>query len=281
MKRRFVTLFFLLMLAVAFVPPRQDQPDLTLSVSAGYNRYYRQGQWVPLRVYVSNSGGDLNGYIRVRTGDSGSLEETTYRTPIDLPRGARKQVFLYVSLDNFTDNLQVEVVDRGGHVVKRESTGMLTARAEDILYAVVTESPFGAVDLTALIPGTGDGHQTNWRMEDIPALADALSGLDVIHVPRRGYRRSDRRTASRAQRLGVGGRSSDRGGRGFMAADHRRFAGSTPSDAARYGADPHSVAPLADYLHLSPESLDGGMTATDSEPLPIGGGSGQRRRNAA
>jgi hypothetical protein len=266
-KRRFVTLFLLMILAAAFAPPQQNQPDLTLSVSAGYNRYYRQGQWVPLRVYVSNGGDDLNGFIRVRTGKSGSLEETTYRTPIDLPHGARKQVFLYVSLDSYTANIQVEVVDRGGHVVKRDSTAMLLARPEDVLYAVVTESPFGAVDLTALTPGTGESRQTNWQVDEIPALADALAGLDVFmfHDVDTGSLTAEQQAALKEWVLAgghliiAGGDSWQRTTAGLLDLLPVTLRGTVPVE---------SVAALADYLHLPADALNESMTAADSVPNP-------------
>lgn len=267
MKRRFVTLFLLMLLAAGFAPPHQDQPDLILSVSAGYARYYRQGQWVPLRVYVSNGGDDLNGFIRVRTSKSGSLEETTYRTPIDLPRGARKQVFLYVSLDNYTANIQVEVVDRGGHVVKRDNTAMLLARPEDVLYAVVTESPFGTVDLTALTPGAGEGHQTNWQVDEIPALAEALAGLNVFmfHDVDTGSLTTEQQVALKEWVLAgghlivAGGDAWQRTTAGLLDLLPVTLRGTVPVE---------SVTALADYLHLSADTLDESMTAADSVPNP-------------
>jgi hypothetical protein len=270
-KRRIVTLFILLILAapglVAFSPLPQDQPDITLSVNAGYDRYYRRGQWVPLRVYVSNGGGDLNGYIRVRTGASTSLEETTYRTPIDLPHGARKQVFLYVSPDSYASQIQVEVVDRSNHIFKRENVSLLMAQPEDVLYAVVTESAFGAVDLSALSPGLGTDHQTNWGVEDIPALADALVGLDVLmfHDVDTGNLTAEQQAAITGWVLG-GGHLIVAGGDSWQ----RTTAGLIDLlPVTLHGTVPVStVTSLADYLHLPPAALDEGMTATETKPKP-------------
>jgi hypothetical protein len=240
---------------------------VTLSVNGGYSGYYRRGQWTPLRVSVSNSGDDLAGYIRVRTGEIGGLEETTYRTPIDLPRGARKQVFLYISLENFASSVQVEVVNRSGRVVARENVDLSMARAEDVLYAVVTESPFGAVDLTALVPGIGDGHQTNWRVEDIPALADALAGLDVLmfHDVDTGNLTAEQQAAITGWTLAgghlivTGGDSWQRTTAGLLDLLPVTLRGTVPIS---------SLTALADYLSLPSGPLDEGMTATDSEPKP-------------
>lgn len=183
-KRRLIAAAILLLAAlpglVAFSPPEQEPAQIDLQVWAGYNGFFRRGQWTPVRIHVSNTGGTLEGEVRVRTGDGGSLAETTYRTPLTLPRGARKQVFLYVSVDNFTSSIQVEIVDHRGRIVERASAALRMLNRSDILYAVVTQSPYGAVDMTALAPGTGRAYQVNWRLEDIPPLGEALAGLDVL-----------------------------------------------------------------------------------------------------
>ncbi len=269
-KRQLVTLLFLLMIAVpgllAFAPPlRQDV--ITMAVNAGYDGYYRHGQWVPLQISVSNSGDDLTGYIRVRTGDVGGLEEIIYRTPIDLPRDARKQVFLYVSPEDFAVKMQVEVVDRTGRIAAREDANLNTTQTEDLLVAVVTASAFGAVDLTALVPGTGDGHQTNWRIEDIPTLSDALAGLDVMmfHDVDTGDLSADQQTAvlewvlAGGHLIVAGGESWQRTTAGLEDLLPVTLRGTVPI---------RTLAPLAEYLHLPADSLDGDMTATDSEPNP-------------
>ncbi len=164
----------------AFAPPNQEPAQIDLQVSAGYNGLFRRGQWTPVRVNVSNTGGTLDGEVRVRTGDGASLAETIYRTPLTLSRGARKQVFLYVSVDNFTSNIQVEVVGGDGRVVERGSAAIRLANRTDILYGVVTESPYGAVDMTGLTPGIGQAYQVNLRLDDIPPLGEALAALDIL-----------------------------------------------------------------------------------------------------
>ncbi|MBI5958840.1 MAG: hypothetical protein HY866_08905, partial [Chloroflexi bacterium] len=267
-KRQFVTLTIFLTLAlpllVAFVPPRQSGTDIQLSTSVGYGGYYRQGQWIPVRITISNTGDeDLDGYIRVRTGAVGGLEETVYRTPIDLPRGSRKQVFLYISLENFDSNLEVEVVDRDSSLIKREPASLQMAQATDILYAVVTESIYGAVDLAALWPGVGQAYQTNWQIDDIPPLAEALAGLDVLmfHDADTGSLNTEQTTAitrwvlEGGHLIVTGGDAWQRTSGGLQALLPVSLQGTVPLD---------SLLPLADYLGLPGELLNEETTAANS-----------------
>lgn len=179
-RRLILILLLLLIFPVADIASARQTGAITVSVSAGYDGYFQRGQWIPIRVAVENAGGDFDGVVRVRTGGASGLGETTYRTPLNLPRGARKQVFLYVSLGNFAQRIQVEIVDRRDRVVARADAQLTTIKRGDIMAVVVTNSAFGSVDLTARTPGTGDAYQANWQIEDIPPMAEALAGIDVL-----------------------------------------------------------------------------------------------------
>ncbi|MBN2304951.1 MAG: hypothetical protein JXQ72_10760 [Anaerolineae bacterium] len=267
MKRRLVAVFLVLVVPglLAFASARQGQSDIELIVNAGYGGYYRKGQWTAVRVTVSNQGDNLDGEVRARTGDSGGLEEMTFSTPIDLPHGARKQIFLYVSLDSYTQRLQIEITDRNGHVVKRETANLRMANTNDILYAVITESPLGAVDLTGYAPTTGAAYQANWRIDDIPPLAEALDGLDIMmfHDVDTGTLRAEQVEAisnwvlSGGHLIVAGGDAWQRTTAGFQELLPVALEGTVPVN---------SMTGLADYLDLAAEPLQDGMTVTRTTP---------------
>ncbi len=262
-----LTLLLILVLpgTVAFVSPRQDGPKIELSVSAGYGNYYRRGQWIPVRVNASNNGADLNGEIRVRLGDSGSLEETIYLTPLDLPRGARKQVFLYVSLEDFVSGIEVDVTDRKGHTVQRENVSLRVASNNDLLYVVITESSYGAVDLTGSYPGMGYAFQANWRIDDLPPNPDALAGLDVLmfHDADTGTLTTEQTAAittwvqSGGHLIVTGGDAWQRTTTGLRDVLPVTLQGTLVLD---------SISALVDYLRLSASTPDHSITAANNTP---------------
>lgn len=177
-----VLLALLAPLLTAFSQERQAGAEIDLAISAGYGGYYRREQWMPLRVSVANRGDDFSGVIRVRGDSASGIGQTDYRTPLELPRGSRKQVFVYLSLETYSRALNVELVDRAGQVVARRSASLRMVGREDLLYIAVTESALGAADMTARTPGTGAAYQTTWRVENLPAMAEALLGVDVLLV---------------------------------------------------------------------------------------------------
>ena len=248
-------------LLAGFAPPRQDQLTVDLSVSAGYDGYFRQGQWVAVRTELTNRGPSLDGQLRVRSGGIGGLAETIYQTPLTLAEGVRKQVFLYISLDTVAQRLQVEVVDGKGMVAGRAEVRVQLANRSDVIYAVVTESLLGAVDLTGLVPGTGQAHQINWQVGEILPLADALAGLDVLmfHDVDTGTLSADQLDAIRTWVL-QGGHLIVAGGE-FWQRTTAAFGDLLPAEME--GTQPvDSLAPLAYYLRTDATLLDHSTTLT-------------------
>lgn len=265
--QRLIILLLLVPLLLGAAPLRKKQPAVTLTVSAGYDGFFRHGQWIPLRIMMSNDGENLAGQVRVRTGELGGLEETTYRTPLELPRGARKQVFLYISLETFARDVRVEVVNTDGRVVARELVQLRQVGRADVLYAVVTDSPVGAVDMSVRPPGVGEAYQVTWRVDDIPLLPDALSGLDVMlfHDVDTGMLRAEQLEALRLWVL-TGGHLIVAGGDTWQRTTAQlidllpvELAGTVPlASAEAFGR----------YLRLPTASLKEEMTATFSMLRP-------------
>lgn len=270
-KQRLMFLSLILALAMPALlglgPTPQAASEVELTIAAGYNGYFRGGQWIPVQINASNLGDDITGEVRVRTGDLSSIAGTTYSTPLDLPRGSRKQVFLYVSLEGFSQDLQVELVDHAGNVIRRANTRVRVVERGDVLYAVITASPLGAVDLTGVQPGIANAYQANWQIDDVPPLAEALAGLDVIlfHDVDTGTLSTEQMLAlARWIRTGghlivAGGDTWQRTTAAFQELLPVTLQGTTPLD---------SSAALADYLKTEPAGLDVETTLTRASALP-------------
>ena len=136
---------------------------LHLRVEAGFQGHFREGDWVPILVNVSNDGPDVNGELRVVPTNSVGSAPGAYTTAIDLPTQSSKQLFLYATLESYTQEIQVDLTDVSGTALISATLPMSRADVNDLLYAVVTESPTGSVDLT----GTRRGQR--------PILPDRLA----------------------------------------------------------------------------------------------------------
>ncbi|MBI5928266.1 MAG: hypothetical protein HY862_03090 [Chloroflexi bacterium] len=180
-KRRllFALAFVLCLTSLAFGPPRQNN-DLQLDIKAGFQSYYRDGEWIPLEVTLINNGRDLRGNVQVHAQNAGQATETLYQTPITVARNSSKTIFFYVSLSDRASEIEVEIADNNGRILKVQSEQIKQLAARDVLYGVVTESPIGAVDMTNQPVGRGSSYQATLTLDDIPFDADALRALDVL-----------------------------------------------------------------------------------------------------
>ncbi|MCC7447740.1 MAG: hypothetical protein IT324_10000 [Anaerolineae bacterium] len=152
---------------------------VVINLEAGFEGYFRPDRWVPLLVSVSNDGPDISGELRVTSNGTFGLSDNTYRTSIELPTGSSKQVFLYINLESGAQHVKVELANDAGIItdVTRPMRGIMGA---DLLYAVITESPRGTIDLKNVRSGIGEAFQVTWRLDNIPRAVDGLRALDVM-----------------------------------------------------------------------------------------------------
>jgi hypothetical protein len=172
-----------LMLGLLAFSPLPQSNDVVMQVEAGVGGWYRGGQWIPLQVLVESQTTTIEGHLRVRVDRSSGAAvqfETTYSTPFTIAEGGSKRVFLYASLDDFSREVQVELVDQRGRVVTSQQTQIQQLDYADILYVVVTDSPTGVLDVAQHPIGRGDSYRVRWRIPDIPPKADALAAIDTL-----------------------------------------------------------------------------------------------------
>ncbi|MBZ0308247.1 MAG: hypothetical protein K8I82_19435, partial [Anaerolineae bacterium] len=184
MKRFLIILVSLLPVLVGFSPLPQSDDGITMTIKPGIDGWYRYGQWIPVQLLVESENRTIEGRIQVRVTDvtttAGNQPVTTYRIPFTIAGGGSKRVFLYISVNNFERNVQVELLDNNDNIVLSQRENIRQISYQDILYAVVSESSTGVIDASSRQIGYGANYQANWRPEDIPPNADALRSVDVM-----------------------------------------------------------------------------------------------------
>lgn len=175
--------FVIIFGTMGFSPPRQNNAVTIDLYPAGFDGYYRPGYWVPLRVNLKNEGNAINdGILQLSTQSLNSNTEVLYKAPVSLARGAEKSIFLYVSLNRNSRDVEVELLDDNGRVVQRQKAPLEILAPEDLLFAVVTDSPRGAIPLQESRIGTGEVQQVHWAIDEIPPNADVLRAVDMMII---------------------------------------------------------------------------------------------------
>jgi hypothetical protein len=167
---------------LGFVPVQAQNlsGQVTLTVEAGYDSYFRGEQWIPLRIEVRNNGPDIVGRLLVRPETSGSGLTGTYSTPISLAQGSDKTAFLYITARSFAQRIRVELIDDSFLVYGSADVTLRNIQPLDGLYMVVSNSPTGAIDLSGAVVGGYRAFQADWFVLEIPEKGASLDAIDLM-----------------------------------------------------------------------------------------------------
>ncbi|MCA9960787.1 MAG: hypothetical protein KC443_17225 [Anaerolineales bacterium] len=182
-KQTFV--FLLLLLFICAVSPRayaqEEASGITLTAQAGFDGFYKAGNWLPVQITVGNNGPAIEGELRMTVGSFASGEEVIYNTPISLPTQSNKQVTLYVDMPRILNTPKVQLLDGNGRLVIEVATNTLSQlSSEDLLYGIVSPDPG---ELEFLEDVTGSYKRASVAFIDIdglPETAPAWNSLDVL-----------------------------------------------------------------------------------------------------
>lgn len=171
---------------LAFFPSpidaQQATSPVTLTVNAGFDGVYRAQAWLPVVVTARNNGAAVNGRLVIRPETSGAALNGTFSTPISLAEGATQTATLAITAGANLTQLRVELIDNEGVIVASEQVNTRWIQPFDVLYAVVTESSFGAVDLTGVRFSRGNAYQATWTAAQLPSQVGMLDSLDLMLI---------------------------------------------------------------------------------------------------
>src|SRR5579859_3033938 len=127
---------------------------VTLSVHAGFDGYYKDQRWLPVRITVANDGPDTKGTLHVSVPRSGGGANLVVTRDVDLPTQSRREVFLYIPTESYLSSLQVTLSD-GKTDLAAASARVVQAAAGDLIYGVLAGSPSAFNILGGIKPGSG------------------------------------------------------------------------------------------------------------------------------
>lgn len=193
------------------------QSGITMSAQAGFDGFYRSGQWIPVYVTLANNGAPVDGKVQIVINPDSS-DRLVYEAPVSLPTQSKKLVTLYVQAPRVANKLTVEFLAEQDAVVAETKTNTLLPLLPDVLlYGVVTPEP-GAFGFLESVTGTyQDAKVAFLSLETLPETAVPWANLDVliIHDSDTGQLTPGQREALQAW-LDTGGQLVLAGGPGWQ-----------------------------------------------------------------
>ncbi len=162
--------------------PSLQNPGLVLSVSAGFDGYYKDGLWIPVRVLIGNDGPDVSGQVQIGAPRGfGSIEAIVTRA-VSLPTQSRRSLQLFVAPEGLTSSLDVTLVNSAGQRLVVVPSRLAQLSANDLLYGLVVNASSAYVALNDVDPVNGQAALAQLDIEDLPAVGAAWQALDVLIV---------------------------------------------------------------------------------------------------
>ena len=161
--------------AVADSPP----PGLTMEAEAAFDGFFKYGEWLPVWVRLENRGPDLQAEIRVRL--TGGFGATTFAAPAPLPTGSRKRIPVYVLPNNFSHELEVQLVQ--GNEVLASQKVPVKPRPNDSYFVGLVAPERGALSLIlgASLPGRERSKEfVDLSPADLPERVEGLRSFDCL-----------------------------------------------------------------------------------------------------
>jgi hypothetical protein len=155
---------------------------VTLAVHAGFDGYYKDQRWLPVRITVANDGPDTKGTLSVAVPRSNGGADVVVTRDVDLPTQSRREVFLYVPTEGFISNLQVTLTDGNRKDLATAATRLVQAGASDLIYGVLASSPSAFNVLGGIKPASGSAYVAQLETADLPPVSYAWHALDVLVI---------------------------------------------------------------------------------------------------
>ena len=165
---------------------RTDVP--TLQVKAGFESYYRDGNWIPVQITLHNDGPDFDGSLSLISPNpqfqlSSSQEiPSNYQVSISLANGAQKQVIMYLPLYFDVQNVTVKLLNSSGQIVGSQTAPLIPLSQGDVFIGVLSDQNAGFSSLSALsLPNQGGSIRLEFLNANImPTMAAALKNFNII-----------------------------------------------------------------------------------------------------
>lgn len=170
-----------LVLTLGATPARAQQEPVSLEVRAGYDGagLFPVGHWFPLVVVAANDGPDLDGAIELRLPGE---DAAVFRQAVELPRGARKQVSIPVTIADSIRGAELLFI-AGDAPLARRTVRLSPFSAEQLAVGVLSADQAALGSLALIAPPNGAG-TTLARLDPalLPADPMLLAGLDAIFL---------------------------------------------------------------------------------------------------
>ena len=163
----------------------------TLQANVGFNTRFRDGNWIPVQISLSNNGPDFEGTIAITTpspfsGQGNGSTGPSYQESINLPNGTQKQITIDIPINlggqGASQDIHVNLLDTNGHVVSTQTSKITSLAPNDVFIGILSDlnSGFSPLYSVALPNQGGSVIVESLTASTLPPRASVLKNFDLI-----------------------------------------------------------------------------------------------------
>jgi len=158
----------------------QGEGGVTLTARAGFDGYCKEGEWIPVRVTVENSGADVEARVQASYSSFGT-SRSSFGAELSLPGNSRKETFLYIYPRDSVQTLKVSVIANGKEITKTDLK-LTCISSPNLLFGLLTDDSTIFTALNATDPLSSFVRVASLTIPDLPDRAQGWRGLDALVV---------------------------------------------------------------------------------------------------
>ncbi len=157
-----------------------ERDDITVTVTPALAGQVKYGEWMQLRVALSNAGGDIETEVQATVDSAYGI--SVHALPVSLPAGARKEVLLYIPPASYTQQIIVRVMN-GSVELAQTKIPVKSHPQNDFLIGYLGPESDGLTMLNALTLDKRRSTQLfSLTLSDFPERVEALRSLDALFI---------------------------------------------------------------------------------------------------
>lgn len=160
-----------------------------LQVTAGFNARFRDGNWIPVQINLSNNGADFDGTISINAPipyNGPGTTSSVYSEPISLANGTQKQVIIDIPVNlggqGNVQDIHVNLLDSSGNVVRSQISKVSALGQNDIFTGILSDQNTGFSPLYSIaLPNQGGSMIVEaLNASNLPDTASILKNFDLL-----------------------------------------------------------------------------------------------------
>jgi hypothetical protein len=160
-----------------------------LQVTAGFNARFRDGNWIPVQINLSNNGAEFDGTISINAPvpyNGPGTSSSVYSEPISLANGTQKQVIINIPVNlggqGNVQDIHVNLLDASGNIVRTQISKVSSLGQSDIFTGILSDQNTGFSPLYSIaLPNQGGSMIVEpLNASNLPDTASVLKNFDLL-----------------------------------------------------------------------------------------------------